>query len=204
MQGQMFGTSTTRVATALLLACTVCTAAEPAPTTTPAKEDPKPVTEAKPTAPVAWSHVDAMVKDLPATLRGTGITDLEALGARIRAVPGVATVRVDEGRISIELTDELDASHVVELLGWTDAHVLSGDVHQRSWHVEVRTQDLADPYGRRIATERPSYGDWWLEVPTTARPEGDLPGISAGASPAYPLAKYAAKVKSLSIVRARA
>jgi hypothetical protein len=45
--------------------------------------------------------------------------------------------------------------------------------------------------------------DWSIDVAVTARPAGDLPGISAGASPAYPLATYNAKVKRLSIEPAR-
>jgi hypothetical protein len=198
-----------RLATVLLLSATVCTSAiEPKSMNTPPPQDAEPRPVAEVAAPssagdVAWVDVDAMLLELPATLTRTNVADLESLAARIAAVPGVAKAAADAGasRIAVELATEHDAAHVAAMLGWTDVHVISGDVHQHNWHLVVRTEDLPDPHGRRIATKTPSFGGWALEIAATARPEGPLPGISAGASPGYPLGRYTAKVQRLSIRR---
>jgi len=200
-----------KLATALLLSGTVCTSASEATSTnSPPPEGAQPGPNAEVAVPTAvddaaWADVDAMLRDLPAVLARTSEADLDSLAARIGAVPGVAKAAADPGaaRMTVELATEHDAAHVAELLGWTDVHVISGDVHQRGWHLTVRTEDVPDPHRRRIATKTPSYGGWALDVDATARPEGPLPEIAAGASPGYPLASYTAKVQRFSIRRER-
>ena len=196
---------TIRSVTMIALAAIACsqqerTSAAPAPTST---VDASPGGRSEPVAesPAPWTDVDAMLRALPDTLAHTKADGLDPLAARITAVPGVAKAVVEPLRptLTVELAAELDAAQVVALLGWSDAHVISGDVHQRSWYVVVRDEDIPDPYGRRIATHVPSFGAWSLVVHVVERPPGPLPNISGGASPAYPLDRYAAKVLRVAI-----
>jgi hypothetical protein len=193
-----------RLATALVLSCTVCSRSEPTSANSPPPQGPEPTAASADTPgeppPAAWADVDALLRDLPTTLPATSRDGLQPLASRVAAVPGVSKAEARPGErpmLTIELARPIDAAHAVALLGWTDAHVISGDVHQTSWHVMVRTQDVEDPHGRRIAGRVPTYGEWELELQATARPEGPLPGVSAGASPAYPLDRYATTIERI-------
>jgi hypothetical protein len=202
-----------------LVAVLGCSGRSSAPTQPPTRSDAPeavvkhdtPTESAPPTSAVAvahahaWTDVDAMLSDLPAVLSENPEGEaLNALAARAREVPGVAKAEIVAGsvpRLSIALEDAVDAAHVASRLGLRDVHVISSDVHQRRWRLVQRTGELSDPHGRRIATEMPIYGEWRLEVEATERPDGPLPGVSSGASPAYPLAKYVTTVQRIAITR---
>ena len=80
-------------------------------------------------------------------------------------------------------------------MGLQRAYLVSGDVHQVAFSVRVWTKDLEDPHRKRIATNFPKAGPWLLDA-RGPRPAGDLPGIAAGASPAYGLDKYDTPLES--------
>lgn len=93
--------------------------------------------------------------------------------------------------------EPIPASALCEAMGWARPYALSGDVEQRRWHIQLWAGDLADPYAQRIATRRPEVGPWVLTAWLAGRPAGPLPGVVAGASPAYDLATHPASVATL-------
>lgn len=93
----------------------------------------------------------------------------------------------------------LPAGALCEAMGWAQPYALSADVSQRRWHIQLWVADLADPYGPRIQTRRPEAGPWSVTTWLTGRPAGPLPGVAAGASPAYNLATYQASVVALEV-----
>lgn len=95
---------------------------------------------------------------------------------------------------TVRFSEPIDAKAFIQVFGWARPYAISHDVHQESWHVDVWTKDLKDAYGPRIACRAPLVGVWSIDVQLADRPEGDLPGISCGASPAYDLARYSGNV----------
>lgn len=93
----------------------------------------------------------------------------------------------------------IPASALCETMGWARPYALSGDAEQRRWHVQLWVADLADPYGQRIHTRRSEVGAWSVTAWLTGRPAGPLPGVAAGASPAYDLATYPASVITIEV-----
>jgi hypothetical protein len=93
----------------------------------------------------------------------------------------------------------IPASALCVAMGWARPYALSGDVSQRRWHIQLWVADLADPYGQRIHTRRPEAGPWFVTAWLAGRPAGPLPGVVAGASPAYDLAMYPASVVALEV-----
>ena len=78
-------------------------------------------------------------------------------------------------------------------------YAMSGDVHKRSWELGVFGQDVPDQYNKRISIKQIAFGAWIVRPRLDGRPKGDLPKIVAGASPAYDMTKYKAKIVSLEI-----
>ncbi|MFZ0529730.1 MAG: hypothetical protein WAL91_04235, partial [Propionicimonas sp.] len=78
---------------------------------------------------------------------------------------------------------------------------VSGDVHQRRWHVLVAGPELPDPFGPRIAVRPHHVGCWDLVPELLGRPTGPLPDIVAGASPAYDLREFDGHVRRLVVSR---
>lgn len=95
--------------------------------------------------------------------------------------------------------EPLPAGSLCEAMGWARPYALSGDVSQRRWHIQLWVAYLADPYGSRIQTRRPKAGPWSLTAWLAGRPAGPLPGVAAGASPAYDLATHQASVVALEV-----
>jgi len=89
----------------------------------------------------------------------------------------------------------VSARELAGVMGLQRAYLVSGDVHQVAFSVRVWTKDLEDPHRKRIATNFPKAGPWLLDA-RGPRPAGDLPGIAAGASPAYGLDKYDTPLES--------
>jgi hypothetical protein len=76
---------------------------------------------------------------------------------------------------------------------------VSPDVHQHTWVILVVGDELTDPHGARIASERITAGRWELVPALTARPDGELPGVVSGASPAYDVCEGGGLVRSIEI-----
>jgi hypothetical protein len=93
----------------------------------------------------------------------------------------------------------VSATPFCEAMGWQRPYALSTDVHQRRWTIQLWVADLADPYGPRIHTRYPSLGAWAVIPQLTDRPQGTLPSLHAGASPAYDLRVYAADIVSIEV-----
>lgn len=80
---------------------------------------------------------------------------------------------------------------------------VSGDVHQQSWSLMVGGDPIPDSYGPRIAASDLLVGRWRVRARLSARPEGPLPGVVAGASPAYDVTERGGEVVELEIVLAQ-
>lgn len=95
--------------------------------------------------------------------------------------------------------EPLPAEVLCEAMGWARPYALSGDVSQRRWHIQLWVGGLADPHAQRIATRRPEIGSWVITAWLAGRPADPLPGVVAGASPAYDLATYPASIATLEV-----
>jgi hypothetical protein len=124
--------------------------------------------------------------------------DLTRLAERARLVPGVGTVRLGDDHLDLEVTAAITAQRFAQLLDLEDAYLVSGDVHQTSWAIEVKLGDIDDPYQPRISVTDPRVGPWQMCIGVDSRPGGPLPGVVAGASPAYPVAGSAVLVTTVS------
>ena len=84
-------------------------------------------------------------------------------------------------------------------MGWQRPYALSTNVHQTRWTIQLWVADLADRYGPHIHTRYPSLGQWAVISQLTGRPQGTLPALHAGASPAYDLGAYTADIASIEV-----
>jgi hypothetical protein len=80
---------------------------------------------------------------------------------------------------------------------WQGVYAVSGDVHQRRFQIRRSTGTIGK---NRIATLDPHSGRWTVRVTLTSRPQGALPTLVAGASPAYELPRYASSFDEIEIV----
>lgn len=102
-------------------------------------------------------------------------------------------------RVVLDVDPPLDARSMCRAWGIVRPVAVSGDVHQSRWQIEVAGEDLPDPFGRRIATRPISAGRWVVRAWLTGRPVGDLPGVTAGASPAYDVAERGGDIRRIEI-----
>ena len=100
---------------------------------------------------------------------------------------------------TLTLSSPTPAGALCEAMGWARPYAISGDVSQHRWHIRLWAADLADPYGQRIHAVLPVLGAWSVAAWLTGRPAGQLPGVAAGASPAYDLIIYPASVAALEL-----
>ena len=114
--------------------------------------------------------------------------DLVRLAARARLVFGIARVEMRDDRLDVAVTAAVTAEQFARWLLLDEAYLVSSDAHQASWAIQVKVGDLDDPYQARIHVTRPVVGPWELLIRVDGRPDGPLPRIVAGASPAYPVA----------------
>jgi hypothetical protein len=114
--------------------------------------------------------------------------DLVRLAARARLVFGIARVEIRDDRLDVAVTAAVTAEQFARWLLLDEAYLVSSDAHQASWAIQVKVGDLDDPYQTRIHVTRPVVGPWELLIRVDGRPDGPLPRIVAGASPAYPVA----------------
>jgi hypothetical protein len=100
---------------------------------------------------------------------------------------------------TLAFTAPVAAVPFCEAMGWQRPYALSTDVHQTRWTIQLWVADLADPYGPRIHTRYPSLGHWAVIPQLSGRPQGTLPALHAGASPAYELRAYAADIAVIEV-----
>ncbi len=97
----------------------------------------------------------------------------------------------------IVLSSGISSREICKELHLDRCYLVSGDVHQSNFSLMVWTEDLKDENGPRISAELPKIKKWKLNA-RGERPEGELPKLSCGASPAYDVKKFDTKVKSFS------
>ncbi len=130
-----------------------------------------------------------------ASLRRELETLAPVLGAKLEEQPG----REERTSFSLRLASPLAARTVIAGLSLSRPYATSGDVHQEEWELSSWTTDIDDRWGPRIAVHTPHLGHWAVEPKLAGRPAGELPKLTAGASPAYDLALYDAEVVGLDI-----
>jgi hypothetical protein len=95
--------------------------------------------------------------------------------------------RVDEWG-ALLLDPPYDARALAAAWGVTQPIAVSTDVRQRSWYLFQRGADLPDEYAKRVAAEPvTAAGGKTVRARLTGRPDGPLPDLVSGASPAYDL-----------------
>ena len=129
------------------------------------------------------------VPELRAAAAALGLTSAEQTAYGAQSYPYTV----------LTFPEPISVSALCEAMGWARPYALSGDVEQRRWHIQLWAGDLADPYAQRIATRRPEVAPWAVTPWLAGRPAGPLPGVVAGASPAYDLATYSASVAALEL-----
>lgn len=95
-------------------------------------------------------------------------------------------------------TPPVDARAFCYAMGWEHAYASSGDVHQESWSVRVRTPDLEELYPGHVPTADPELGIWIVRAKLAARPYGDAK-FYIGPSAAYDLNVDSATVAQVSL-----
>jgi hypothetical protein len=150
---------------------------------------------------------------LPDQLRALNATlqkarTLQEARATIEALAPIWGIAYDEHEVfglhqyryaTLTFAAPISAQVCCEAMDWDRPYALSTDVHQTRWRIHLWVSDLADPYGPRIHTRAPQLGSWTVIPQLTGRPQGQLPSVSAGASPAYDLRIYAAEIASIEI-----
>jgi hypothetical protein len=128
-------------------------------------------------------------------------TNIEALASELGITYGEHPVfgRHHYRYATIAFAAPIPALALCEAMGWQRPYALSTDVHQTGWKIRLWVADLADPFGPRIHTRPPRLGIWAVIAQLSNRPQGALPALSAGASPAYDLHVYAADITMLEI-----
>jgi hypothetical protein len=129
-------------------------------------------------------------------LEGSGITRSFRPGQLrmdLRVLPGSVP------DVTLELDPPADARELCAAWGIERPIAVSPDVHQTTWCVLAAGEELADPHGRRIASNRITAGRWDILPKLTARPAGESPGVVSGASPAYDLHERRGAVASIEI-----
>jgi hypothetical protein len=126
-----------------------------------------------------------------------------ALGAELLEDFNLHPMRPGSYRYTLRFRRPIDAERLLDVMGWTRAYAVSGDVHQETWGIRLWASDLPDDgtpgNNPLIGTQNPRLGLWAVMASLAGRPAGDLPKVSAGASPAYDLTTYPAQVTEIEI-----
>lgn len=132
----------------------------------------------------------------PAT--GSGIGRVVEVGSlRI----GGRVLRSPLPRVTLQLASVVDAVVLADAWEIEGPIAVSGDVNQATWRMAVRGGELLEPHGRRVVAEDVVMGCWAVTARLNGRPRGDLPDVSAGASPVYDLRECREVVRSISVER---
>lgn len=165
---------------AIILVTVVSVPAEPAPPTHAVKDD-----------------LGAWVAELPSRLAAAmNTTDLH--NVVVKHPEGAILL---EGVVTTITIKSRTAAWLAESWHLRRPYVVSTTVHQTQWIVALWQEDLKDPYTKRIALTPITFGVWVVRPIVSERPQGKLPGVVAGASPAYDLESYSSNVVALEISR---
>ncbi|CAN5690898.1 hypothetical protein BH11MYX1_BH11MYX1_32870 [soil metagenome] len=160
------------------------------------------VAQADPRPP---SPVEKFLLDLPAALTAAKTTsDVRAVQKLAPAGIKIFDSESSDKTMSLQLQfPAKDASWFVQ--SWKLAHpyALAMDVHQQSWIIELFDRAVEDPHNKRVALKATTFGAWTVRLRLEGRPKGVLPKVVAGASPAYDLATYPARVVGIDIEEVR-
>ncbi|CAN5378858.1 hypothetical protein BH10CYA1_BH10CYA1_20820 [soil metagenome] len=107
----------------------------------------------------------------------------------------------DDQTVEITLNSPISAKTFSKILGWNSPYLVSPDVHQNTWEIQIPQNPLGKVEDSRIATKYPQIGSWSVRASVESRPAGDLPEIVAGASPAYSLGNYDSGVTRVRLIK---
>jgi hypothetical protein len=131
-------------------------------------------------------------------------SDREAKLSIAKLAPALG-IRFEELYLDVEqgyyfsFAKPISTQEFCQAMGWSRPYAIAVDVHQQSWRLVLWKEDLPSPYGPRIVTNSPRLGKWLVDVELQDRPEGQLPNLSSGASPAYDLWTYRAEVAGVRV-----
>jgi hypothetical protein len=118
---------------------------------------------------------------------------------QVRTSDGLRLVPARAPSVTLTLSPPADARELAALWGIERPVAVSTDVHQASWWLQSGGEVLADAYRRRMTTSELRPGTWQVRIRLDGRPPGPLPGLVAGASPAYDLLDRGGDVVALVI-----
>ncbi len=146
--------------------------------------------------------LDSFFAGLPPALASANSAD--QVRASLNAAPPEVSVTDSTGldnRLNLQLHLPIrEASWLITTWQLERPYALATDPHQLNWRVVLFKQQVPDPDGARIAVDPIKFGNWTISPRLVGRPAGDLPDLVAGASPAYDLAHYPARVVDVDIV----
>jgi Tfp pilus assembly protein PilF len=107
----------------------------------------------------------------------------------------------DDKTVEIVLKKPCSARTFSRVIGWHSPYLVSPDVHQTLWEIQVPRDSLGEVKDSRIATTYPKIGTWLIRAAVQSRPQGDLPDVTAGAAPAYSLGAYDSGIIKIDLVK---
>lgn len=107
----------------------------------------------------------------------------------------------DDKTVEITLRHPCSAKSLCKIIGWNSPYLVSPDVHQNTWEIQLPKDPMGKVEGSRIATKYPQIGSWTVRASVESRPTGELPEIVAGASPAYSLGNYDSGITAVKLVK---
>jgi len=131
----------------------------------------------------------------------TTSTVADAFQSAVKSGQIASCKAVDDKTVEIMLNNPISAKTFSKILGWNSPYLVSPDVHQNIWEIQIPKNRLGKVEDSRIATTYPKIGSWSVRAAVQSRPTGDLPEIVAGASPAYSLGNYDSAVTSVRLAK---
>ena len=163
----------------------------------------------EPDAPFDAAARDQFIAHLPHALAAAvTATDLKTAtapppGSGIARRAQAAQVRLADAslidatapRVTLKLDPPLIAPDLARTWGIARPMAVSGDVHQQSWAMRIGGAEQ----GNQISTFDPQPGPWTLRMHLAARPQGPIPALSAGPSPAYDIFERGGQITAIEI-----
>ncbi len=141
----------------------------------------------------AAPDLDSFLTNLPSTLSSAGSPE------QLRAALSTAPPEVSLGPDNTLRFPGRDAHWLTTAWHLDRVYAVATDPHQQSWQLARYGQDVADPVAPRIAVTPITFGNWTVRPRLAGRPDGGLPNLVAGASPAYDIADHSAQVVGIDI-----
>jgi hypothetical protein len=128
--------------------------------------------------------------------RARAASDVDALLAML-AEDSIPATRTSSTSIEAPLSHTLRARDVARAMGMAQGCIVSTDVHQTSWSLfDCAASGDSDD---RLLFRAIGAGIWDVVPHVDGRPAGHLPTERAGASPAYAVARYQARVIAIEV-----